>query len=266
MPTTGGVTNSGSATTPTTTPSSSEVPSEPVTASATPSRTGSNAMSSLTGQGHSTGNESQPGSGASQPPPSAPATSSLTPTHHPTSSGTHTDTGSGGSTPGTPQLTSSSSKSKTNLGAIAGEVIGAVFAALVIIFVWLRCRKVRRLAADPASGSRFLRIEDYYAMQDASPPSSTHQVNPFPVSVDRSVFKEHLHNNSETGLTGPSAASVLPPTDAHSDLFPFPQSEPAATDTSHYQGRPSADEGMIGNARSTSTDSRPSISSSEDND
>jgi hypothetical protein len=139
-------------------------------------------------------------------PPSAPATSSLTPTHHPTSSGTHTDTyeitgpilstvlmvlgrGSGGSTPGTPQLTSSSSKSKTNVGAIAGEVIGAVFAALVIIFVWLRCRKVRRLAADPASGSRFLRIEDYYATQDASPPSSTHQVNPFPVSVDRSVFK-----------------------------------------------------------------------------
>ncbi|KAJ7795651.1 hypothetical protein B0H14DRAFT_101744 [Mycena olivaceomarginata] len=67
MPTTGGVTNSGTATTPSTTPSSSEVPSEPVTASATPSRTGSNAMSSLTGQGHSTGNESQPGSGASQP-------------------------------------------------------------------------------------------------------------------------------------------------------------------------------------------------------
>jgi len=80
-----------------------------------------------------------------------------------------------------------------------------------------------------------------------------------------------LYNNSETGLTGPSAASPLPPTDAHagmtySDSFPFPQSEPAATDTSHYQERPSADEGMIDDARSTSADSRPSISSSEDND
>jgi hypothetical protein len=97
--------------------------------------------------------------------------------------------GSGGSTPGTPQSASSASKSKTNVGAIAGGVIGAVFAALVIISVWLRCRKVRRLAADPAPGSRFLRIEDYYATQDALPPSSMHQVNPFPVSVDTSVFK-----------------------------------------------------------------------------
>jgi hypothetical protein len=97
--------------------------------------------------------------------------------------------GSDGSTPNTSQLTSSASKSKTNVGAIAGGVIGAVFAALVIGFVWLRCRKLRRLAADSARDSRFLRIEDYYATQDASPPSSTHQVNPFPVSVDRSIFK-----------------------------------------------------------------------------
>ncbi|KAJ7929731.1 hypothetical protein B0H13DRAFT_1859456 [Mycena leptocephala] len=172
------------------------------------------------------------------------ATPSSPPTHHSTSNGTDTDTY---------EFSRPYFVNYTN-GAIAGGVIGAVFAALVIGFVWLRCRK------------------DYYATQDASPPSSTHQVNPFPVSVDRSIFKgEHLYNNSETGLSGPSAASLLPPTDAHagmtySDSFPFPQSEPAATDTSHYQERPSADEGMIGDARSTSADSRPSISSSEDND
>jgi hypothetical protein len=139
-------------------------------------------------------------------PPSAPATSLSPPTHHPTSSSTTRTCmkslgpilstvlmvcgrGSGGSTPGTPQSASSASKSKTNVGAIAGGVIGAVFAALVIISGWLRCCKVRRLATDPAPGSQFLRIEDYYATQDASPPSSMHQVNPFPVSVDRSVFK-----------------------------------------------------------------------------
>lgn len=97
--------------------------------------------------------------------------------------------GSDGSTPGTPHSTSSSSKSRTNVGAIAGGVIGAVFAALIIVFVWLRYRKVRRQAAASALDSRFLRIEDYYATQDASPPSSTHQVNPLPVSVDRSIFK-----------------------------------------------------------------------------
>ncbi|KAF7338933.1 hypothetical protein MVEN_01969400 [Mycena venus] len=194
MPTTSAVVNSEPTTAQTTTPSNSELPSEPV--APTPSGTGSNAMSSPTGQGQSTGNESQPGSEAGQTtltPQSALATSSSPLTRHPTSSGTDTDTasggstpgtdtdtGSGGSTPGTPQLTSSASKSKTNVGAIAGGVIGGVFAALVIVFMWLRCRKVRRLAADPAPDSRFLRIEDYYATQDASPPSSTRQVNPFP--------------------------------------------------------------------------------------
>ncbi|KAJ7291567.1 hypothetical protein C8J57DRAFT_1273441 [Mycena rebaudengoi] len=210
MPTTGAVTNPGPDTTQTTTPSNSEFPSESVTL--TPSGTGSNAMSSPTGKGQSTGNENQPGSGEGQPIPTSPSP----PTHHPTSSGTDTDTGSDGSTPGTPHSTSSGSKSRTNVGAIAGGVIGAVFVALVIVFVWLRCRKVRRQAAASALDSRFLRIEDYYATQDASPPSSTHQVNPLPVSVDRSIFK--------------------------------------------------GDEGMISDARSTSADSRSSISSSEDND
>jgi len=133
------------------------------------------------------------------------------------------------------QLADSRSTSHSNLGAIIGGVVGAVaVVTLLILFLWLRRRRVRRVEpeTDKVARSQFLRIEDYplHSMQNALPRTDAREVaTSVPITLAASGSKRYLGNNtSEAGLTGVSTTSLSYPTDGpatsptHSDSSPRP--------------------------------------------
>ncbi|KAJ7940320.1 hypothetical protein B0H13DRAFT_1937559 [Mycena leptocephala] len=112
---------------------------------------------------------------------------------------------------------SASSHSKSNIGIIVGSIVGGLVVVILAIFAWLYSRRVRHVSPEnePARGSQFLRIEDY-PVQHAL---YTREVGA-PVSVPTTG------SNIHTGLAGPSAVSLLTPSDGSSAAIPTVSASP----------------------------------------
>lgn len=127
----------------------------------------------------------------------------------------------------TPQ--SAASHAKSNLAAIVGGSIGALaVAALVVLFLFLRSRRVHRIRpeTDKAAHSQFLRIEDYPLHSLDSGPDTReirHPVLSSMPSTSSSKSRAHLGPVSTTSLlpqapagthtehTSPSDPEIEPP-------------------------------------------------------
>ncbi|KAJ7940312.1 hypothetical protein B0H13DRAFT_5870 [Mycena leptocephala] len=193
-------------------------------ASGTRSFTGSSQTISASGISSGNGSsQSTGGAGQLKPSPSeSPGDQASSPTV----------TGVGGTTTITAPLTSSRSNSKSNLGAIIGGVLGAFAVALmVIVCLYLRCRRARRihLESDKVARSQFLRIEDYplHSMQKPLP------VGPVPLSLGRSLSKRRAAGlaGTFTSLSAPANGHTTIPPDSDPSPPPLPIEPPGANNT-----------------------------------
>ncbi|KAF7363736.1 hypothetical protein MSAN_01031400 [Mycena sanguinolenta] len=126
---------------------------------------------------------------------------------------TVTISGASGTTTVIAGVAGASSKSKSNVGAIAGGVVGGLAViALIALFIWYRLRRARREKPDTAvrPQSRFLRAADY--------PILARQAENAP-QVSTSL--------SKAAMAGPSTISLLAPEDRSAEGQTTPSSENA---------------------------------------
>lgn len=124
---------------------------------------------------------------------------------------------------------SASSHSKSNIGIIVGSIVGGLVVVILAIFAWLYSRRVRRVSPEnePARGSQFLRIEDYpvqhalYTREVVAPVSvpTTGSNRRTPHVYYPTLLSEPKHD-ADTGLAGPSAVSLLTPSDGSLAAIP----------------------------------------------
>ncbi|KAJ6502206.1 hypothetical protein C8R45DRAFT_975754, partial [Mycena sanguinolenta] len=151
-------------------------------------------------------------------------------TNKPTASnanqGTVTVSGASGTTTVIAVGASVSSKSKSNVGAIAGGIVGGLAViALVALFIWYRLRRARRAKPDTAvrPQSQFLRAADY--------PILARQAENAP-QVSTSL--------SKAAMASPSTISLLAPEDRSpgSDVPSTPNNAPSVLEATVVENAP----------------------------
>ncbi|KAF7363735.1 Myb-DNA-bind-2 domain-containing protein [Mycena sanguinolenta] len=204
----------------------------------TPSSTNNNSPNTSIGSSRTTTRASS-SSGASQSETSSGAShsSGASQINNPTVSGADQGSSPSGRVSGISGTTTvvagigaTSSKSKSNIGAIAGGIVGAlVIIALVALLVWYRLRRVRRVKPDTAvrPQSQFLRVADYpiLARQAENAPRVSTSLSKAAMAEGASTVSllRPQDDHSAGAPTAPSsncAPSIMDPTDLHNSSSP----------------------------------------------